>query len=71
MIELLNYLNELDKSAIMREAHAANPQAALAQFGLTYEAQTLFLSGDNMKMVQSLGICIDNENWTQVNVSTY
>ena len=66
MIELLNYLNELDKSAIMREAHAANPQAALARFGLTFEAQSKLLTGNYTEVAESLGLSDDPNVLIQV-----
>lgn len=59
MSKLLDYLNALDKDATAREAHAANPTAAMTAFGLTDEEQAALLSGDKQRVADLLGISTD------------
>lgn len=56
MSNLLNYLNTLDKDAEAREAHNADPQAAMANFGLLDHEQQAVLSGDHAAMANAAGI---------------
>jgi hypothetical protein len=56
MSNLLNYLNTLDKDAAAREAHNADPQAAMTNFGLLDHEQQAVLSGDPTAMANVAGI---------------
>ena len=56
MSKLVEYLNTLDKDAVAREAHNADPQAAMADFGLLDHEQQAVLSGDHAAMASAAGI---------------
>ena len=56
MSNLLNYLNTLDKDAAAREAHNADPQASMTNFGLLDHEQQAVLSGDHAAMAGVAGI---------------
>ncbi len=56
MSNLLNYLNTLDKDAAAREAHNADPQASMTNFGLLDHEQQAVLSGDPTAMANVAGI---------------
>jgi hypothetical protein len=70
---LLDYMNILDKDAAAREAHAADPQAAMKKFGLSADEEAAVMSGDKKKMAVLAGIA---ENAApgmsiQLNITTY
>lgn len=56
MSNLLNYLNTLDKDAEAREAHNADPQAAMAGFGLLDHEQQALITGDQAAMANAAGL---------------
>jgi hypothetical protein len=56
MSNLVNYLNTLDKDAAAREAHNADPEGAMAAFGLLDHEQQAVLSGDPAAMASAAGI---------------
>ena len=56
MSNLLSYLNTLDKDAVARDAHNADPQAAMANFGLLDHEQQAVLSGDHAALANAAGI---------------
>ena len=56
MSNLLNYLNTLDKDAAAREAHIADPQASMINFGLLDHERRAVLSGDHATMADAAGI---------------
>jgi len=56
MSGLLNYLNLLTKDANVLAAHNSDPQAAMSTYGLTPEEQAAFLSGNQVKVAQLVGI---------------
>lgn len=56
MPKLLDYLNHLDKDSAARTTHAADPTAAMTQFGLTDAEQAAVLSGDKAAMAKLAGV---------------
>ena len=56
MSKLLEYLNTLDKDASARDAHNNDAKAAMTEFGLTGEEQTVFVSGDNRRVATLIGV---------------
>ncbi|MET3116901.1 hypothetical protein AAKU64_001114 [Undibacterium sp. GrIS 1.8] len=56
MSKLLDYLNVLDKDAVARDAHNADPVNTMTDFGLTQEEQDAFMSGDKNLIAGLLGI---------------
>ncbi|MBC3918981.1 hypothetical protein H8L32_15930 [Undibacterium sp. CY18W] len=60
MSKLLEYLNTLDKDSAALAAHRSDPNAAMADFGLTPEEQTAVLSGDKEAVAGLLGISAED-----------
>lgn len=56
MSKLLGYLNLLDTDSAARETHAADPKAAMTQFGLDETAQDAVLSGDKAAIGKLAGV---------------
>lgn len=56
MSKLLDYLNIIDQDATAREAFAADPQAAMAQYGLTAAEQEALMSGDKAVIANLTGV---------------
>ena len=56
MSKMLDYLNHLDKNSAARSAHAADPTAAMTQFGLTHVEQLAAISGDKAKIAELAGV---------------
>ncbi|OYT92530.1 MAG: hypothetical protein CFE43_07740 [Burkholderiales bacterium PBB3] len=56
MSKLLDYLNTIDSDAAARQAHAADPKAAMTQFGLTEEEQLALASGDTQAIAKLCGV---------------
>lgn len=71
MSNLLNYLNTLDKDAEAREAHNADPQASMANFGLLDHEQQAVLSGDHAAMANAAGIDVAQLPATQIGNTDY
>ncbi len=71
MSNLLNYLNTLDKDADAREAHNADPQASMANFGLLDHEQQAVLSGDPAAIAHAAGIDVAAMPATQIGNATY
>ena len=71
MSNLLNYLNALDKDAVIREAHAKDPKATMTKFGLSADEQAVLMSGDKKKVAALVGIHEDSLPSIQVNISSF
>lgn len=71
MSQLLNYLNTLDKDAAARDAHTADPKAAMDAYGLASHEQEAMLSGDKNKIAGVLGISADALPALSVPLETY
>jgi len=56
MSKLLGYLNLLDTDAAARAAHAADPKAAMTQFGLSEAEYEAVLSGDKALISKLAGV---------------
>lgn len=56
MSNLLNYLNLLDTDSAARAAHAADPKAAMTQFGLSDAEHASVLSGDRAAIGKLAGV---------------
>lgn len=66
MSNLLNYLNTLDKDAEARDAHNADPQAAMASFGLLDHEQQAIMSGDPTALANAAGIDVSQMPLPQI-----
>jgi len=62
---VISYLNLLDQDATVREAHASNPAASMAQYGLNAIEQQTLLSGDSKAVASLVGVEIANEYTSQ------
>jgi hypothetical protein len=67
MSKLVDYLNLLDTDATAREAHERNPQASMAQFGLSADEQQTLMSGDKTAIANLAGI--DVSELPKVNIT--
>ncbi|MDO8283992.1 MAG: hypothetical protein Q7T69_03190 [Rhodoferax sp.] len=56
MSKLLGYLNLLDTDSEARAAHAADPKAAMTQFGLSDAEHEAVLSGDKTAISKLAGV---------------
>lgn len=56
MSKLLGYLNLLDTDSEARAAHAADPKAAMTQFGLSDAEHEAVLSGDKAAIGKLAGV---------------
>ncbi len=56
MSKLLGYLNLLDTDSEARAAHAADPKAAMTQFGLSEAEHEAVLSGDQAAISKLAGV---------------
>jgi len=56
MSKLLGYLNLLDTDSAARAAHAADPKAAMTQFGLSDAEHEAVLSGDKTAIANMAGV---------------
>lgn len=65
MSKLLGYLNLLDTDAAARATHAADPAAAMTQFGLNDAEQGAVLSGDKAAIGQLAGVDLKDGRATQ------
>jgi hypothetical protein len=66
MSKLLDYINHLDKNSDARATHAADPKAAMAQFGLTDAEQQAALSGDKVAISKLAGVDLKDGDPPQV-----
>lgn len=60
MSKLLGYLNLLDTDSEARAAHAADPKAAMTQFGLSDAEHEAVLSGDKEAIGKLAGVDVNN-----------
>lgn len=67
MSKLVDYLNLLDKDAAARQAHNADPKAAMTAFGLSDAEQAVFMSGDKTAIANLAGI--DANDLPKLNVT--
>lgn len=65
MSKLLGYLNLLDTDSEARAAHAADPTAAMTQFGLSDAEHEAVLSGDKAAIGKLAGVDLKNGATTQ------
>ena len=65
MSKLLGYLNLLDTDATARAAHAADPKAAMTQFGLSDAEHEAVLSGDKTAIGKLAGVDLKDGAATQ------
>lgn len=56
MTNLLEYFNVVDKNAVVRAAHQADPAASMSAFGLSIDEQNAVLSGNTHTLAEALGI---------------
>lgn len=56
MSKLLGYLNLLDTDSEARAAHAADPKAAMTQFGLSDAEHEAVMSGDKTAISKLAGV---------------
>lgn len=56
MSKLLGYLNLLDTDSAARAAHAADPKAAMTQFGLSDAEHEAVMSGDKAAISKLAGV---------------
>lgn len=73
MAEILKYLNALDQNAIILAKHKKNPIQSMSEFGLCEKEQAIFLSGNNEKIAEHVGIAIDafSSHAPELNIVTY
>ncbi len=65
MSKLLGYLNLLDTDAAARATHAADPKAAMTQFGLSDAEQAAVSSGDKTAIGKLAGVDVKDGLATQ------
>lgn len=65
MSKLLGYLNLLDTDSEARAAHAADPKAAMTQFGLSDAEHEAVLSGDKEAIGKLAGVDVKDGLTTQ------
>jgi len=65
MSKLLGYLNLLDTDSAARAAHAADPKAAMTQFGLSDAEHEAVLSGDKAAISKMAGVELKDGAATQ------
>jgi len=65
MSKLLGYLNLLDTDSAARAAHAADPKAAMTQFGLSDDEHEAVLSGDKAAIGKLAGVDVKDGLATQ------
>ena len=56
MSRLMEYFNEVDKSAAMRAAHQSNPMNTMSNFGLSMEECDAILSGSGKRFAEAAGL---------------
>lgn len=71
MLNLINYLNALDKDVSVREAHKTDPKMAMKKFGLTYQEQEAIMPQDTKKVAALLGIRDEELRYIEVTEGTY
>lgn len=65
MSKLLGYLNLLDTDSEARAAHAADPKAAMTQFGLSDAEHEAVMSGDKAAISKLAGVDLKDGLATQ------
>lgn len=65
MSKLLGYLNLLDTDAAARATHAADPKAAMTQFGLSDAEHEAVMSGDKAAISKLAGVDLKDGRATQ------
>jgi hypothetical protein len=56
MSRLLEYFNEVDRNAVLRTAHHANPTVSMNEFGLIAEECHAVLSGSGELLAEAVGL---------------
>jgi hypothetical protein len=71
MSKLLDYINHLDKNADARNAHAADPNGCMTNFGLSQAEQDALLSGDHQRIASTIGISVTELQTLHVPLEPY
>lgn len=66
MSKLLEYINHLDKNSEARATHAADPKAAMTQFGLSDAEHAAVLSGDKATIAKMAGVDLTDSKSTMI-----
>jgi hypothetical protein len=56
MSKLVEYLNAVDSDAALSEAFQSDPEAAMADYGLTTEESEAVMTGDKEKVASVAGV---------------